>query len=104
MENIKVIFKKERNPYTKSWDVFAVFPDFTAKYGYVQAYTTEGWCEVSYEYYATAKRAYHSEYAEMLRYLTKELEEDGLRLIIGQRISWKNKAKMWLESADSMHI
>lgn len=102
MENIKVIFKKERNLYTKQYEVFAVFPDFAAKYGYVQAYTTEGWCEVSYEYYATAKRAYHSEYAEMLRYLTKEFEED--RLIIGQRISWKNKDKMWLESADSMHI
>ena len=39
-----------------------------------------------------------------LRYLTKELEEDNLRIIIGQRISWKNKDKMWLESADSMHI
>lgn len=93
MEKTKVIFKKEYNPYTKSWDVFAVFPEFRASYGNLQCYTSEGWTECKYNYYAAAKRAMPDEYADMLEILTKMFDgSDGdnpLELVTVRKISTK---------------
>lgn len=102
MEKAKVIFKKEKNPYTGKYEVFAVFPEFTATYGKIQAYTSEGWCEVSYEYYVYARTTKPNEYAEMFSELQKIFDgsdgEQPMELVIGKRISWKMKDKMWRES------
>ena len=93
MKKTKVIFKKEYNPYTKSWDVFAVFPEFTASCGKLQCYTSEGWCECSYNYYAKAKKASPNEYANTLEYLGKVFDgsdgDDPLELVVVQKISTK---------------
>ena len=93
MEKTKVIFKKEYNPYTKSWDVFAVFPEFKASYGKLQCFTSEGWTECSYDYYATAKKASPDEYANTLEYLGKVFDgsdgDDPLELVVIQKISTK---------------
>ena len=95
MEKAKVIFKKEYNQYTKKYDVFAVFPEpsFKANYGNLQCYTSEGWNECSYDYYATAKKANPDEYADMLAYLQRLFNgDDGdepLELIVAQKISTK---------------
>ena len=32
MEKTKVIFRKEYNPYIKSWECIAIFPEFEANY------------------------------------------------------------------------
>lgn len=93
MEKTKVIFKKEYNSYTKSWDVFAVFPEFKASYGNLQCFTSEGWTECSYGYYATAKKASSDEYANTLEYLGKVFDgsdgDDPLELVVVQKISTK---------------
>lgn len=106
MEKAKVIFKKEYNPYTKSWDVFAVFPEFKASYGNLQCYTSEGWTECKYNYYATAKKANPNEYANTLDYLGKVFDgsdgDDPLELVVVQKISAKmynELIKMWNEEA-----
>lgn len=102
MEKTRVIFKKEKNPYTNEWEIFAVFPEFTATYGRIQAYTSEGWCEVSYEYYVYARTTKPDEYAEMLNKLQKMFDgsdgDEPLELIVGRRISDKMRGKMWRES------
>lgn len=99
MEKTRVIFKKERNPYTKQWELFAVFPELTSSYGKIQAYTSEGWCEVSYEYYVYARTAKPDEYAEMLDRLRKMFDgsdgDEPLELVVGRRISCKMRDKMW---------
>ena len=104
MEKAKVIFKKEYNPYWKRYDVFAVFPEpeFKANYGKLQAYTSEGWAEIDYNYYATAKKATAEEYADMLEILTKMFDgsdgDEPLEFVVARKISSKmydELLKMW---------
>lgn len=99
MEKLKVIFKKEYNPYTEKWEVFAVFPTLPATYGNFQCYTSEGWTECSYEYYATARRAFSHEYAEMLTYLEKQFDgsdgDEPCELVVGRRISYDMCITAW---------
>ena len=104
MENVKVIFKKELNPYTKQYEVFAVFadPSFKATYGNLQCYTSEGWTECSYGYYESAKKANPNEYADMLAYLEKAFDgsdgDEPLKIEVARKISSKmydELVKMW---------
>ena len=100
MEKTKVLFRMEKNPYTKSWECIAFFPEFDASYGRIQCYTTEGWNEASFDYYRSTRKAKPEEYAEMYKYLKNEFEnpnpydvEKGydkpMELTIIQKISTK---------------
>lgn len=99
MKNIKVIFRKSRNPYTGKWELEAYFPEFSAKYGYVQLYADcagGGWCEASTEFYQTTKKAAPDEYLALLDKLRTEFLEDDFYLVVRQRINWNDlRNKAW---------
>lgn len=103
MEKTKVIFRKEYNPYIKSWECIAIFPEFEANYGRMQCYTSEGWTECSMDYYHNTQKAKPEEYTDMYKYLKDIFEvntygDEPLQLVIAQKISSKmydELARMW---------
>ena len=99
MENIKVIFRKSRNPYTGKWELEAYFPEFCARYGYIQLYADcagGGWCDASTEFYQTTKKATPDEYLALLDKLRTEFLENGIYLVVRQRMDWNDlRNKAW---------
>lgn len=96
---MKVIYKKEYNPYTKQWNILAIFPELEANYGRLQCFCREeGWNECTYDYYWKCKSTKAEEYAELHEYLQAEFDEP---LEIRKRISTKmydELCAMWRKS------
>lgn len=99
MKNIKVIFRKSRNPYTEKWELEAYFPELWAKYGHVRLYADcegGGWCDASTEFYQTTKKATPDEYLALLDKLRTDFLEDDIYLVVRQRMNWNDlRNKAW---------
>lgn len=42
MEKVKVIFRKEKNPYTNEYEIIAFMPELPANYGRIVCYAHMG--------------------------------------------------------------
>lgn len=96
---MKVIYKKEYNPYIKQWNILAVFPELRGSYGRIPCYCIEeGWNECTYEYYRTTRKAKEEEYKELHEVVCNMFKEDEERVDIVQKITTKmyeEMCRMW---------
>lgn len=94
MEKVKIIFRKEKNPYTKEYEVIAFFPELKANYGRMVCYATMGQhSEADLEYYHNTKKATEEEYKPLLNEL-KMVYNDCI-LEVKQKIYYKDLVKAW---------
>lgn len=94
MENLKVIFRKSKNPYTNKYEVVAFFPESSANYGKIESYMHIGQhCESSVDFYHSTTKATPDEYAELLSELKGIYNDVNLRVM--QRLNYKDLYKAW---------
>lgn len=94
MEKVKVIFRKEKNPYTNDYDVIAFLPELKANYGKMVCYATMGQhSEADLEYYHNTKKATEVEYEPLLNEL-KMVYNDCI-LEVKQKVYYKDLIKAW---------
>ena len=86
MEEIKVIFRKAKNPYTKEDELVAFFSTQKANYGNMLSYMHTGQhSETSLEFYWTTKKATEEEYKTLLNELNGIY--DDCILIVKQKLN-----------------
>lgn len=94
MEKVKVIFRKEKNPYTKEYEVIAFMPELKANYGRIVCYATMGQhSEADLEYYHNTKKATEAEYKPLWNEL-KAVYNDCI-LEVKQKICYKDLIEAW---------
>lgn len=95
MEKIKVIFRKEKNPYTNEYNITAFFPELTATYGNVVCYAHIGQHgESSLEYYYETKKATEEKYKSLLDELNGIY--DDCILVVKQKMNYNDlRNKAW---------
>lgn len=94
MEKVKVVFRKEKNPYTNDYDVIAFMPELKANYGKMVCYATMGQhSEADLEYYHNTKKATEVEYEPLLNEL-KMVYNDCI-LEVKQKVYYKDLIKAW---------
>lgn len=95
-EKVKVIFRKEYNEYTKSWDIVAFMPELLARSGYIICFDKIcGHGEAEIWYYHNTKKAMPDEYAELLRIMRNIYGYDVL--LVRQKINYKDLTSAWEE-------
>ena len=98
MDNVKVIFRKSENPYTKEKEITAFFPELTANYGNIVCYQHIGQHgEADLSFYHSTKKAMPDEYENLLKEL-KSIYHD-YKLIVMQRINYTDLKKAWIKIA-----
>lgn len=94
MEKVKVIFRKEKNPYTNEYEVIAFMPELPANYGRIVCYAHMGQhSEADVEYYHNTKKATKAEYKPLLMEL-KSIYND-CELVVKQKINYKDLRNAW---------
>lgn len=94
MEKVKVIFRKEKNPYTKEYEVIAFMPELKANYGRIVCYVTMGQhSEADFKYYYNTKKATEAEYKPLLNEL-KAVYDDCI-LEVKQKLYYKDLIEAW---------
>lgn len=94
MEKVKVVFRKEKNPYTNDYDVIAFMPELKANYGKMVCYATMGQhSEADLEYYHNTKKATEVEYEPLLNEL-KMVYNDCI-LEVKQKVYYKDLINAW---------
>lgn len=94
MEKVKVIFRKEKNPYTNEYEVIAFMPELPANYGRIVCYAHMGQhSEADTEYYHNTKKATEAEYKPLLMEL-KAIYDD-CELMVKQKINYKDLRNAW---------
>lgn len=94
MEKVKVIFRKEKNPYTNEYEVIAFMPELPANYGRIVCYAHMGQhSEADVEYYHNTKKATEAEYKPLLMEL-KSIYDD-YELVVKQKINYKDLRNAW---------
>lgn len=95
MEKIKVIFRKEKNPYTKKWNVVAFFPELTATYGKIVTYRHIGQHSEGYlDWYWETKKVTEEEYKPLLDELNGIY--DDCILVVKQKMNYNDlRNKAW---------
>lgn len=89
MEEVKVLFRKSKNPYTGEKEVVAFFPEFPASYGNIVSYMhIGGHSEASMKFYNETKPATPEE----RKFLLEELKAiyDDCVLVVRQRLYYKD--------------
>lgn len=94
MEKVKVIFRKEKNPYTNDYDVIAFIPELKANYGKIVCYAHIGQhSEADLEYYQNTIKANESEYKALLNELNGIYND--YELVVKQKINYKDLRNAW---------
>ena len=94
MEKVKVIFRKEKNPYTNDYDVIAFMPELKANYGKIVCYARLGQHgEADLEYYQNTIKANESEYKQLLNELNGVYND--CELVVKQKINYKDLRNAW---------
>lgn len=94
MEKVKVIFRKEKNPYTNEYEVIAFMPEIPSNYGRIVCYAHMGQhSEADVEYYHNTQKATEAEYKPLLMEL-KAIYDD-CELMVRQKINYKDLRKAW---------
>lgn len=94
MDEVKVIFRKAKNPYTGEWEVIAFFPESEANYGRILSYMHIGQhSEASLEFYWDTKKATEAEYKPLLDEL--KARYDGCKLMVRQKVCYKDLNNAW---------
>ena len=94
MEKIAMIFRKEYNPNTKSYEPIAFIPELPASYGRISCYSHMGQhSEADFEYYKQTQKATFDEYKELLKEL--ECVYSDMKIIIKQRLNSNTIWKSW---------
>lgn len=94
MENVKVIFRKAKNPYTHEYEVIAFFPEIEANYGRILSYMHIGQHgEADLGFYHITKKATETEYRPLLNEL--EAIYDDCKLVVKRKINYKDLQKAW---------
>ena len=89
MENLKVIFRKD-----KDGEIIAFFPEASANFGNILSYMHIGQHgEASLEFYQETKKATETEYKPLLMEL-KSIYDD-YNLIVKQKMNYKDLRKAW---------
>ena len=86
-EKVKVVFRKDKNPYTKEYEVIAFFPEQRVNCYNVASYMNIGQhSEASYEFYKSTKKATEEEYKPLLDELTGIY--DDCTLVVKQKLNY----------------
>lgn len=94
MEKVKVIFRKEKNPYTNDYDVIAFMPELKANYGKIVCYAHIGQhSEADLGYYQNTIKANESEYKLLLNELNGIYND--CELVVKQKINYKDLRNAW---------
>lgn len=94
MEKVKVIFRKEKNPYINDYDVIAFMPELKANYGKIVCYAHIGQhSEADLDYYQNTIKANETEYKSLLNEL-KGIYND-CELVVKQKINYKDLRNAW---------
>ena len=94
MEKVKIIFRKEKNPYTNEYDVIAFMPELKANYGRIVCYAQLGQhSEADLEYYQNTKKANETEYKALLNELNG-IYNDCV-LVVKQKLNYKDLRNAW---------
>lgn len=94
MEKVKVVFRKEKNPYTNDYEVIAFMPELKANYGKIVCYAHIGQhSEADLEYYQNTIKANESEYKLLLNELNGIYND--CELIVRQKINYKDLRNAW---------
>lgn len=95
MEELKVIFRKVKNPYTNEYEVIAFMPEINANYGKILSYMHIGQHgEADLEFYRSTKKATETEYKSLLNEL-KSIYDDCV-LVVKQKINYNDlRSKAW---------
>ena len=94
MEKVKVIFRKEKNPYANDYDVIAFMPELKANYGKIVCYAHMGQhSEADLEYYQNTIKANETEYKPLLNELNGIYND--CELVVKRKINYKDLRNAW---------
>ena len=94
MKKVKVIFRKEKNPYTNDYEVIAFMPELKANYGKIVCYAHIGQHgEADLGYYQNTKKAIETEYKPLLNELNGIYND--CKLVVKQKINYKDLRNAW---------
>lgn len=94
MEKIVMIFRKEYNPNTKSYEPIAFIPEAHVSYGRIGCYQHIGQhSEADLAYYKQTKKATFDEYKELIKEL--ECVYSDMKIVIRQRLNYDTLRKSW---------
>lgn len=94
-EHLKVIYRMMYNPYIKTYECVAFFPEVAVKFGNICCYVDkEGHGEASLTCYQNTKCATPAQYAALHDYLQNRVYTDTV-LDVRQRLCYNDLRQSW---------